>query len=102
MQIHLEVMNKSSQCRGQGPAPRAMGSNPKAQALLPRWSEGRDRPGRAPRGGRRQQILPEAPRVSLCPQLGHVWLPWSFGPSQSVNAAVFPTLDGFQAKYFHS
>lgn len=79
-----------------------MRSNLKAQTLLPRWTEGRDWPGPALGGGCRQQILPEAPRVSLRPRLGHVWLPWCFSPSQSVNPAVFLPLDGLQAKYFHS
>lgn len=57
--------------------------NLKAQTLLPRWTKGRDWLGRA-LGGRHQQILPEAPRVYLRPWLGHVWLPWCFGPSQSM------------------
>lgn len=57
--------------------------NLKAQTLLPRWTKGRDWLGWA-LGGRRQQILPEAPRAYLRPRFGHVWLLWRFGPSQSM------------------
>lgn len=70
--------------------------NLKAQTLLPRWTKGRDWLGRV-LGGRRQQILPEAPRVYLRPRFGHVWLLWRFR-----SQPVFLPLDSLQAKYFHS